>query len=349
MSRPQRVMHPNEGSRTRWVTWWVNTLVIAALTGLAILPPAVAQEKIVIRLGHVGFPDSLFELTAQEFSKRVSKELAGRVEVRVFHSSQLGTDEDMIRGVRVGALEMFLPSTIMSSVDDGFGVFEMPYIIVDRAHMKRVAESAEIHKALIDPQPVKGLRLLAFWENGFRHVTNNVRPITKPEDLRGIKLRIPRGVWRQRMFQAYGANPTPMALSEVFSALQTGVMDGQENPLAQIWGAKFHEVQKYLSLTGHVYTPAYPTAGERWWQSLPPDVRITLRRIAEEVGNFARSEGERLDASLATEMRKANPNLKVNEVDKKAFIAASAAIYDQFAKEVPNGAELIRLLQSLRP
>lgn len=328
----------------RWAT-----VVLAVLVVGAVLPPARAQQKIVIRLGHVGFPDSLYELTAQEFSKRVTRELGARVEVRVFHSSQLGTDEDMIRGVRVGALEMFLPSTIMSSVDDGFGVFEMPYIIVNRAHMKRVADNAAVRKALLEPQPVRGLRLLALWENGFRHITNNVRPITKPEDLRGIKLRIPRGVWRQRMFEAYGANPTPMAFAEVFSALQTGVMDGQENPLAQIWSAKFHEVQKYLSMTGHVYTPAYPTAGERWWQSLPPDIRIVLRRIAEEMGDYSRAQGERLDNSLAQEMIRANPNLKVNEVDKKAFIAASAAIYDQFAKEVPNGGELIRLIQSLRP
>jgi len=328
---------------------WTLVLVLTILIVLSVWPQASAQQKIIIRFGHVGFPDSLFELTAQEFAKRVNIELAGRVEVRVFHSSQLGTDEDMIRGVRVGALEMFMPSTIMSSVDDGYGVFEMPYIIVNRAHMKRVAENAEVRKALFDPQPLKGLRLLAYWENGFRHVTNNVRPITKPEDLRGIKLRIPRGVWRQRMFQAYGANPTPMAFAEVFSALQTGVMDGQENPLAQIWGAKFHEVQRYLSMTGHVYTPAYPAAGEKWWQTLPPDVRITIRRIAEGVGDYARAEGERLDGSLVAEMRKANPNLRVNEVDKRTFITASETVYELFSKEVPNGAQLIRLIQSLRP
>src|SRR3989475_4371562 len=100
----------------------------------------------------------------------------------------------MLRGVRVEALEMFLPSRVMSSVDDGFGVFEMPYIIVDRVHMKRVADNAAVRKALLDPQQVKGLRLLAFWENGFRHITNNVRPLAKPHDLRRIKQRIPRGV-----------------------------------------------------------------------------------------------------------------------------------------------------------
>src|SRR5947209_11824237 len=225
----------------------------------------------------------------------------------------------------------------MRWVDDGFGVFEMPYIIVNRAHMKRVAENAGIRKALLDPQPVKGLRLLAFWENCFRHVTNNVRPIAKPEDLRGIKLRIPRGVWRQRMFEAYGANPTPMAFAEVFSALQTGVMDGQENPLAQIWSAKLHEVQKYLSMTGHVYTPAYPTAGERWWQTLPPDVRIVLRRIAEEMGDFSRAQGARLDSSLVQGMVRASPDVKVEEVDREECMAPAAGRDGQLARAVPNG------------
>ncbi len=336
-------------ARSRLPIRCAAVLIVAIALSLTAMPQAGAQQKIIIRFGHVGFPDSLFDLTANEYARRVNRELAGRVEMRVFHSSQLGTDENMLPGVRVGALEMFLPSTIMSSVDDVFGIFEMPYIITDHAHMGRVAANAELRKQLFEGAAIRqGLRLLAYWENGFRHVTNNVRPINRPEDLRGIKLRIPRGVWRQKMFQAYGANPTPMAFAEVFSALQTGVMDGQENPIAQIWGAKFHEVQRYLSLTGHVYTPAYPTAGERWWQTVPPDIRIVLRRIAEEVEDFARANGQRLDNSLIDDMQRANRNLRVNSVDKKPWIDASKAIYDEFSKEVPSGAALIRLIQSLR-
>jgi len=335
--------------RSRFPVLCVAVLIVAVALTLTTLPQAGAQQRLIIRFGHVGFPGSLFDLTANEYARRVNRELAGRVEMRVFHSSQLGTDENMLPGVRVGALEMFLPSTILSSVDDVFGIFEMPYIIVDHAHMGRVAGNAELRKTLFEGAAVRqGLRLLAYWENGFRHVTNNVRAINRPEDLRGIKLRIPRGVWRQKMFQAYGANPTPLAFAEVFSALQTGVMDGQENPIAQIWGAKFHEVQRFLSLTGHVYTPAYPTAGERWWQTVPPDIRIVLRRIAEEVEDYARANGQRLDNSLIDDMQKANARLRVNSVDKKPWIDASKAIYEEFSKEVPSGAALIRLIQSLR-
>ncbi len=299
----------------------------------------------VIRLGHVAFPGSLFDIVTTRYAKEVNEALKGRVEIRVFHSSQLGTDEQMIKGVKVGAPEMFIPSTIMSTVEQRYGVFEMPYIIVNRAHMKRVTENAQVQKALFEGLPAKGIRVLGVWENGFRHITNNVRPIVKPDDLKGIKLRVPGGIWRVKMFKAYGANPSPMPFAEVYSALQSGVMDAQENPFPQIWSAKFHEVQKYLSLTGHVYSPAYLMVGEEVWQKLPTDVQATIAKISWEMGDFARSEGERLDKEL---MAKLAPPMKANEVDKEAFIKASAAIYEEFGAQVAGAAELIKLFQSLR-
>ena len=184
-----------------------------------------------------------------------------------------------------------------------------------------------------------GYHILGVWENGFRQITNNKRPIVKPEDLQGIKLRVPKGVWRVKMFKAYGANPTPLGFSEVFVALQTGAMDGQENPLAQIYRGQFQEVQKYLSLTGHVYTPAYVVAGASWAR-LPPDVQKILADTAKEMQPVALKMAAELDAKLLAEIKK-NPNIKVNEADKDAFIKASKPIYDEFAKEVPGGKELI--------
>ncbi len=304
-----------------------------------------AQQPMTIRLGHVGFPGSLLALVADEYAKRVNTGLKGRVDIKVFHSSQLGSDEQMSRGVKIGAPEMFLPSTVMSTIEQKFGVFEMPYLIVSRAHMKKVAENKQVQQALFDPLPAKGMRILGVWENGFRHITNNLRPIVKPDDLKGIKLRVPGGVWRVKMFKAYGANPSPMPLAEVYSALQSGVMDGQENPFAQIASAKFQEVQKFLSLSGHVYTPAYLVVGEDFWKKLPQDIQTTLFKIAWEMGDFARSEGERLDKEL---MGKLVPPMKANEVDKDAFIKASVSIYEEFGKEIPGGTDLVKLIQSLR-
>ncbi len=302
-------------------------------------------QTIILRVGHVGFPGSLFAITTDEYANRVNAALKGRVEVKVFHSSQLGSDEQMMRGIKVGAPEMFVPSTVMSTAEQKFGVFEMPYLIVSRAHMKKVAESKQVQSALFEGMPGKGIRILGVWENGFRHITNNARPIVKPDDLKGIKLRVPGGIWRVKMFKTYGANPSPMPFAEVYSALQSGVMDGQENPFPQIASAKFQEVQKFLSLSGHVYTPAYLVVSEDLWSKLPGDVQTTLAKIAWDMGDFARSQGERLDKEL---MGKLAPPMKSNEVDKDAFIKASRAVYDDFGKEISGGTELIKLIQSLR-
>ena len=331
------------GGSLRKVGWYVLVAVFA----VSILGVTAGQgtAATVIRMGHVGYPGSLLAVVNDEFAKRVNEALKGKYELKVFHSSQLGSDEEMLKGIKVGMLEMFQPSTIMSTVDPKFGVFEMPYLFKDRAHVKKVAEDPKVKQALFDPLPEKGLRLLAMWENGFRVITNNVRPIVKPEDLKGIKLRVPSGVWRVKMFRAYGANPTPLAYGEVFAALQAGVMDGQENPFPQIWGGKFYEVQKYLSLSDHVYTPSYAIISERFWKTLPPDVQQTLAKIAMEVGDFARSEGARMDKDLEQKMQKF---LKINEVDKDAFVAASKPVYDEFAKEVKGGKELVDRILELR-
>lgn len=324
----------------------VGSLFGIALLLLGLVPvPVAAQQPVIIRVGHVAFPGSLFDIVSNRFAREVNEALKGRVEVRIFHSSQLGTDEQMIKGIRVGAPEMQIPSTIMSTVDQRYGVFEMPYLIVSRAHMKKVAENREVQKLLFDPLPARGIRVLGVWENGFRHITNNVRPIVRPEDLKGVKLRVPGGVWRVKMFQAYGANPSPMPFAEVYSALQSGVMDGQENPFPQIWSAKFHEVQKFLSLTGHVYTPAYLIVGEDFWKKLPADAQQSIAKIAWAMGDVARAEGERLDRELQDKLA---PPMRANDVDKEAFIRASAAVYEEFGKQVPGGAELVKLIQSLR-
>jgi tripartite ATP-independent transporter DctP family solute receptor len=306
---------------------------------------AWCQQPITIRLGHVGSPGSLFAITSDEFARRANTALKGKVEIKVFHSSQLGTDEQMILGIKVGAPDMFLPSTVMSTAEERFGVFEMPYLIVSRAHMKKVTDNKQIQGQLLDKLPAKGMRVLGVWENGFRHITNNVRPIVKPDDLKGVKLRVPSGVWRVTMFKAYGGNPSPMPLAEVYSALQSGVMDGQENPFPQIASGKFQEVQKFLSLSGHVYTPAYLTVSEDVWKKLPQEIQTALAKIAGETGDFARSEGERLDKEL---VGKLVPPMKANDVDKDAFIKASAPIYEEFGKEVSGGTELVKLIQSLR-
>jgi len=312
-------------------------MVVAATLLLSGCEGGGENGPLELKFGHVGAPGSLFALSAEEFARRANEELAGRATVTVFGSSQLGGDELLLQKLKLGTIDFALPSSIMSSFVPEFGLFEMPYLVQDRDHMARIEEQI-VWPDLAPLAEAAGYKIIAVWENGFRHVTNNVRPVVVPEDLRGIKLRTPRGVWRVRMFQEFGANPTPMALSEVFIALQTGVMDGQENPFAQIYSSKFQEVQAYLSLTGHVYTPAYVAAGTDRWSRLPEDVRAALERVARDTQEFVYETAIRLDNELLGELERAG--MAVNEIDRQRFLDASRAIYEAFGNEVAGGREL---------
>ncbi|MGC2519398.1 MAG: TRAP transporter substrate-binding protein [Burkholderiales bacterium] len=297
-----------------------------------------AAAQVELKFGHVGEPGSLIGASADEFARRVNARLAGRYKVVVYGSSQLGGDKEMLQKLKLGTLDLVEPSTVMSSEADIFGVFEMPYLVKDRKHMQRIEK--ELFWSKFEPEvEKKGLKILAVWENGFRHITNNKHPIDTPADLKGIKLRVPEGKWRVKMFQAYGANPSPMKYSEVFTALQTGVMDGQENPFAQIYSAKFYEVQKYLSLTGHVYTPSYVAVGLKKWVTLPADVRKVLEDTAKETQPFVYEKAARDDEELLVKMKAAG--IQVNTPNKDAFIAASKPVYDEYAREVPGAKEII--------
>jgi tripartite ATP-independent transporter DctP family solute receptor len=317
---------------------------LALLVALTACRDGGETRTLELKFGHVGAPGSLFAVSAEEFARRANAALGDRARVAVFGSSQLGSDGVMLQKLKLGTLDFALPSTVMSSQIDELGLFEMPYLVHDRAHMRRIED--EIFWPRLAPlAEAKGYKILAVWENGFRHITNDRRPIRVPADLEGIKLRTPRGLWRVKMFQSYGANPTPMALSEVFVALETGVMDGQENPFAQIWSSRFHEVQKYLSLTGHVYTPAYLTVGARRWANLPEDVRAIFERTGRETRDFVFTTAARMDEELLEKLKTAG--IEVNEADRESFAAASREIYRRFSETVTRGGELVEAAAAL--
>ena len=317
----------------------VKKLIIAAAG--AMLATSANAADLVLKFGHVGKPGSLFDLSANEFARIANAKLAGKAEVQVFGSSQLGKDKELLQKLKLGQIHFSLPSSVMSSVADEFGVFEMPYIIQSRDHIKNVQK--ELGDTFQTAAESKGYHILSYWENGFRHITNNTRPINVPADLQGIKLRTPKGAWRVKMFKLYGANPTPMAFSEVFTALQTGVIDGQENPYAQIASAKFQEVQKYLSITGHVYTPGYLLTSKDGFAKLPADVQSALRDAATEAQAYVYATAARLEDELLTVIKDAG--VTVNTADKAAFIAASKPIYDDYASSVAGGDALISKVQ----
>ena len=310
----------------------------ALMLGSIVLPQAAVAQTVALKLGHVGSPGSLFDLSSIEFAKRVKEKTGGKVILQVYGASQLGDDTELMQKVKLGTVDMALPSTVMSSVVPAFGLFEMPYLVKDRDHMKRIDKEI-VWPTLVPIAEKAGYRILATWENGFRQITNNLHAIKVPADLKGIKLRVPKGKWRVKMFQAYGASPSAMGLSEVFVALQTGVMDGEENPLTQIYTSKFQEVQKYLSMTDHVYTPAYVVTSPRKFDALPEALRKQIQEAAQETQAFVYQTGAKMDDELLGKLKQGG--MQVNQADKLAFQKASKSVYDDFSTEVPNGKQMI--------
>lgn len=318
--------------------------ILAGAALSAVLASPAMSAGLELKFGHVGAPGSLFEASANEFARCANAKLGDKAEVQTFGSSQLGKDSELLKRLKLGQVTFSLPSSVMSSVADEFGVFEMPYIIGDRDHMRRV-QAAILESKLQPAAKAKGYRIIGVWENGFRHITNNKHPINVPADLQGIKLRTPKGAWRLKMFKQYGANPTPMSFSEVFTALQTGVIDGQENPYAQIWSAKFQEVQKYLSITGHVYTPGYLLVSDKHFAKLPQDVQDVLTTCGSETQDYVYDTAAKLEVELLSNLKEGG--IIVNEADKAAFIEASAPIYEEFGKSFDGAQELVDTIRSL--
>ena len=321
----------------------LHSIAISMTLLSATLVSPVFAADITLKFGHVGKPGSLFEASVNAYAQCVKDESSGKIEVQTYGSSQLGKDKELLQKLKLGQVDFALPSSVMSSVSDEFGVFEMPYIIKDREHMKRV--QAKLGDTFQKAAQAKGYHIVGYFENGFRHITNNTRPITVPSDLNGVKLRTPKGAWRVKMFKLYGANPTPMAFSDVFTALKTGVIDGQENPYAQIASAKFQEVQKYLSITGHVYTPAYVLASKKHLAKQSAYVRKVVSDCAASTQTFVYRKAAALETELLDVIKAAG--VQVNNADNSAFIKSSKPIYDEFSSSVDGGADLIKTVQSL--
>lgn len=315
-----------------------NDLLAAAAALCVAGGSQVLAQGIEIQAGTTSPPGAVQSLSLDEFAKRVNERIGDAGKVEVFHSSQLGSDEEMLQKLRLGTQDISQPSTIMSTLVPEFGLFDLPYLVESREHMVCIIDEI-VWPTLAPKAEAKGVKLLGVWENGFRHITNNVRPIVTPADLSGIKLRTPQGVWRIRMFEAYGANPTPMPFSEVFVALQTGVIDGQENPYVNIAAGQFQEVQKYLTETRHVYTPSFPAVSVMKFNSYPEEVQAALVEEGRSLTPWVHEMAARMETEVRDQL--IADGMEFNEANRQAFVDASGPVYEQFANEVPGGRELI--------
>jgi tripartite ATP-independent transporter DctP family solute receptor len=297
-------------------------------------------QPVILQIGHALAPESLYSQSIREFQRRLKIKLGSAVEIADKGNSQIGNEGQLLKKVLEGEPILAIVSPVMTDVDDQFGVFDMPYLILTREHLKQRRPKL-LHDFLEPAALKKGVRLLALWENGFRHVTNNVHPIEKPGDLKDIKLRVPTGRWQTVAFKSFGANPIALQFDRVGPALKSGDIDGQENALALIAAQKFYEVQKYLSLTSHTYLPGYFIINEKYYKSLPHNIQHAISLTAKEMEGWVLNLGEKLDEHYREELSK---KMIVNEADKFTFIVESIPIYREFAKVVPQGKPLINLM-----
>lgn len=249
------------------------------LSLLLIINPACrdtgTKPEYILRFGHQANEQDIWHRSALFFAAKVDSLTSGRIEVRVYPSEQLGGELDMIRSIRAGAVEMTITAESMQNWAGITALLAVPYLIRDSGHLRMVVEG-ETGSLIADEMiGTIGLRPIAFFERGPRHLTSN-RPVHTPEDLQGMVLRVPNVPLFVRVWQALGAKPTPMTFSEVFTALQQGTVEAQENPFALIYSAGFYEVQRYLNLTRHVTGWTYVVIGEQKFMSLPGELQEAI-------------------------------------------------------------------------
>jgi TRAP-type transport system periplasmic protein len=292
---------------------------------------AGAEETYTIRIAHTHTEEGLYYKGSVRFKELVEERSDGRIIVEHFPNGQLGADRDIQEGVSLGTIEAGLSSSPVVILNDYFRLLDAPYLFVSREHVTEVLDGP-IGEQLAAPLEESNIKHLGYWENGFRQITNNVRPINVPSDLQGIKLRTPESPVRMQTFNTYGANPVPMPFTEVFGALQQGIIDGQENPLATIYQGSLHEVQDYLSLTGHVYSAVHLLMNKPLFDSMPADLQEILVDAGKEVAVYTRELGAENDQELADVM--AETGVEVNEADVQAFVEASKPVWPMIVEDV---------------
>lgn len=266
------------------------------------------------------------------FADNLEAELGDRVSIQRHLGGELGDEIAQMELIRAGQVDVVSIGSDIVQLDPSFGIFDLPFLFPDRDTVYETLDG-EIGQVLKDSLvETSNLVVLGFGENGFRQITNNVRPINVPDDLNGLKLRTPGSETRITAFQALGAVPTPMDLGEVYLALDQGVLDGQENPLGVVQEFSFYEVQDYLSLSNHVYSPITLAINADRWNELPDDVKAAMETAAAAAVEQSRADGQANDENLVAEME--GHGMEVNEIDVAAFQAAAAPIWAQLAPVV---------------
>ncbi|MCQ4306468.1 TRAP transporter substrate-binding protein [Pseudomonas stutzeri] len=320
---------------------WLKTLTAAVCaTGLAVgslQAQAADYRDQTLRFAFQNVKDHPQGLGAQKFADLVSEKSGGKMKVRLFPGGTLGGDLQTVSALQGGTLDVtVLNSGILAAQVPDFALFDFPFLFENSEQAYTVMDGPvgqELGKRLES----KGLIGLGYWDLGFRQVTNNSRPITGPQDLEGLKIRVIQSPIYLETFKALGANPVPMPFPEVYTGLEQRTVDGQENPFTVIEGSKFNEVQKYLSATNHIYNPQSLIIGQKTWDRLNADEQAVIREAAKEATQYQREITQERQGQALNTLKE---TMEFNEVDTSALAAFREKVkpvIEQFSKDIdPN-------------
>jgi tripartite ATP-independent transporter DctP family solute receptor len=305
-------------------------LMLAGAAALAFpAPSALAQTAMKINISVA--QNSHYGVAIDTFAREVEARTNGRYKIQTFYAGALGAERESVEGVQLGTLDLTLTSTgPLPNFVPEVAILDIPFLFRDYAHARAVLDGP-IGQEMLQKFPPKGMVALAWGENGFRHMTNSKRPVNAPDDLRGLKMRTMENPIHIQAYKQFGILPTPMAFTEVFTALQQGTVDGQENPLSVITAAKLDQVQKNLTLTGHVYSPAVILMNKAQWDKLSAADKQAFLDAAKEAVKANRARIDDDERKAVADLRSKGMAI-VENVDKAKFQATLAPVYVDFGK-----------------
>jgi tripartite ATP-independent transporter DctP family solute receptor len=306
--------------------------VLAIVVGAGLLGPTGASAQTTLKMNISVAQNSHYGVAIDAFAREVDKRTSGRYKVQNFYAGALGAERESIEGVQLGTLDLTMTSTgpVPNFVPE-VAILDIPFLFRDYAHARAVLDGP-IGQDLLKKFDAKGITALAWGENGFRHMTNNKHPVNTPDDLKGLKMRTMENPIHIEAYRQFGILPTPMAFTEVFTALQQGTVDGQENPLSVITSAKLDQVQKYLTLTGHVYSPALILMSKAQWDKLSAADKQIFNEAAKVAVKANRDRIDDDEKKAVADLRAKGMQV-VENVDKAKFQAALAPTFAEFGKK----------------
>ncbi|PKR77935.1 C4-dicarboxylate ABC transporter substrate-binding protein [Halalkalibacillus sediminis] len=301
-----------------------------------------SEDATTIKLAHSGSESHQYHIAATEFKDLVEEKTDGSVEVEIHGNATLGSEAEAIEQVMDGSIEMTTvaaDSSFANTVPE-MNVFGIPYLFTDEEHVYSTLDG-DIGQELLDLTEEHNMKGLGYWEVGFRHLTNNEKEIKTPEDVEGLKIRVqPSPVWEEHM-RALGASPTPVDFNELYSSLDQGVVDGQENPLPTIDSMKFYEVQKYVAMTAHTYSPAIVVMNSDVYDGLNEDQQEAVQSAVEETTEYHRETLAEKEEEIVETLKE--NDVTITEPDRDAFREATKDVKDALSEEVPS--DLIERIQ----